>query len=117
MSILNQYNTLDMTNRINFLTNVLITNRIYEYYENTHVGIENKTVEIVSLMFKFDLFSFDEKDVKIFLLFLPHTNILAFSVIVLCMWREYFFIYCMIKFSFPSEMFYFPNQTQLGDRY
>ena len=96
---------------INLLTNVPIINWIYNYYENTHVRIEHKTVETVSLMFKFDLFSFDEKDVKIFLLFLPHTNILAFSVIVLCMWREYLFTDCMIKFSFPSEMFYFPNQT------
>ena len=94
-----------------FLTNVLFINWIYDYYENTDVRIENKTVENVSLMFKFDLFSFDEKDVKIFLLFLPHTNILAFSVIVLCMLREYLFVDCMIKFSFPSEMFYFPNQT------
>ena len=97
--------------RINFFTNILFMNWIYGYYEHTHVRNENKTVENFSLMFKFDLFSFDEKDVEIFLLFLPHTNILAFSVIVLCMWREYLFVDCMIKFSFPSEMFYFPNQT------
>ena len=100
-----------LTNRINFLINVLFIKWIYDYYKNTHVRIENKTVENVSLMFKFDLFSFDEKDVKIFLLFLPHTNILAFSVIVLCMWREYLLVDCMIKLSFPSEMLYFPNQT------